>query len=267
MDWHAYLAGLGVTLALGVLGWLVSTARRNVTLVDSLWPLFFVAVAAVVAALTAEPGPRTTLVVVLVGLWALRLALHLTWRNWGQPEDHRYRALRARFSPGFVWKSLVVVFGLQATLAWLIAWPLAVAIASPGPLGLLDALAVGVVLTGILFEALADWQLARFRAEPANRGRVMDTGLWRYSRHPNYFGEAWVWWGLWLLALAGGGWWTVVAPVLMTYLLLRVSGVALLERDIGERRPAYRDYVARTSAFVPWPPRCRAGRTPEDALA
>lgn len=112
-----------------------------------------------------------------------------------------------------------------------------------------------VATAGIVIEAVADAQLARFRRDSRTRGRVLDRGLWAWSRHPNYFGECCVWWGLWLVALAGGAAWTVFAPLLVTVLLLRVSGVTLLEKDIGERRPAYRDYVARTSAFVPWPPR------------
>lgn len=147
------------------------------------------------------------------------------------------------------------MFGLQAGLAWLISLPLYAAIASPVPLGWLDALGVSLVLAGIGIETLADLQLTRFRRDPANRGRVLDRGLWRYSRHPNYFGEACVWWGFGLLALAAGAVWALVSPALMTFLLLRVSGVVLLERDIAERRPAYRDYIARTSAFIPWPPR------------
>jgi steroid 5-alpha reductase family enzyme len=193
-----------------------------------------------------------------VTLWALRLSAHLTARNWGQPEDRRYQALRATYAPGFAWKSLIIVFGLQALLAWVISLPLAAAIHSPRSLTLLDGAGASVVLLGLGLEALADRELARFKADPANHGQVLDRGLWRYSRHPNYFGEACVWWGFWLIALAAGAWWSVFAPLLMTFLLLRVSGVVLLERDIAERRPAYRDYVARTSAFVPWFPR-RAG--------
>ncbi len=191
----------------------------------------------------------------LVAVWALRLAIYLALRNWDAPEDHRYRAIRARNEPGFRWKSLYLVFGLQALLAWLISAPLAGAIASAAPLGALDALGAALAAFGIVFEATGDAQLARFKADPASAGKVMDRGLWRYTRHPNYFGEFCVAWGFWLLAAAGGAWWTLFAPLLMTLLLLRVSGVALLEKDIGERRPAYRDYVARTNAFFPGPPR------------
>jgi steroid 5-alpha reductase family enzyme len=155
----------------------------------------------------------------------------------------------------FWWVSLFTVFLLQAALAWAISLPVQLAVLSDGPLGWLDGLAVLTWLVGLAFEAIGDLQLTRFRRDPANRGRALDTGLWRYSRHPNYFGDALLWWGFGLLGLAAGAPWTLFAPALMTFLLLKVSGVALLEKGMEERRPAYRDYVARTSAFVPWFPR------------
>jgi steroid 5-alpha reductase family enzyme len=163
--------------------------------------------------------------------------------------------MRRRNNPGFAWKSLYLVFGLQAILAWLIAMPLMAAVAGATPVGPLDYAGIALWALGMIFEAVGDWQLARFKADPANRGKVMDRGLWRYTRHPNYFGESCLWWGYYLLAVAAGGWWTLFSPVLMTFLLLRVSGVALLEKDIGERRPAYRDYMRRTNAFIPGPVR------------
>jgi steroid 5-alpha reductase family enzyme len=186
------------------------------------------------------------------------LALHITWRNWGHGEDRRYQAIRARNQPGFAWKSLVYVFLMQALLAWVISLPLLGALRAQRPLGALDGLAVLLWLAGFLCEALGDWQLLRFRARRNTAGAVLDTGLWHYSRHPNYFGECLLWWGFYLLALGGGAWWSLPAPLLMTLLLLKISGVSLLERDIAGRRPAYRAYVARTSAFVPWPPRAAA---------
>lgn len=255
MTWEVYLLGLPVLLVLAVLGWLLSLIQRNVNLVDSLWSLFFLAVAVTYAGLQAEPAPRTMLVLTLVAAWALRLAAHLTLRNWGKPEDRRYQAIRARHTPGFAWKSLYLVFLLQAGLAWLISLPLFVAIVSTAPLGILDAMASAIMLAGLIMETLADLQLTRFKRDPANRGRVLDRGLWRYSRHPNYFGEALVWWGFGLMSLSAAAWWALSSPVLMTYLLLRVSGVPLLEQDMAQRRPAYRDYVARTSSFIPWLPR------------
>ena len=250
-----WLIALPAILALGLLAWAIATARHNVGLVDIFWSLFFLISAAAYALVTPAPGPRAWLVLALVTAWALRLAGYLAARNWNAPEDHRYRAIRARNEPGFAWKSVYLVFGLQAVLAWLIAAPLAVAMQGPEPLGPWDALGAALALFGIAFEALADAQLARFKTDPANGGRVMAQGLWRYTRHPNYFGEFCVWWGLYFVALGAGGWWTVFSPLLMTVLLLKVSGVALLEQDIVERRPSYRDYAARTNAFFPGPPR------------
>jgi steroid 5-alpha reductase family enzyme len=253
--WQAWLLALPLLAFMAALGWAVANARRNVGLVDILWPLFFLAAALAYAVVGRNDSARAWLVLALVGPWALRLSAYLALRNWNAPEDHRYRAIRARNQPGFEWKSLYLVFGLQAVLAWLISAPLAAAIAGREPLGALDALGAALAAFGIVFEATADAQLAAFKADPANAGKVMDRGLWRYTRHPNYFGEFCVAWGLWLVALAAAGGWTVFAPLLMSLLLLRVSGVALLEKDIAERRPAYRDYVATTNAFFPGPVR------------
>ena len=255
MDVSTWLASLPAIAVLAVAAWAVCTLRRNVGLVDIFWSLFFLLAAGSYAVAAAPAGPRTGLVLALVTVWAVRLAAFLAARNWNAPEDHRYQAIRARNQPHFEWRSLYLVFGLQGLLAWLVSAPLAAAVSSPAPLGPLDWIGGLLVAFGIVFEAVAATQLARFRRDPASAGRVLDSGLWRWSRHPNYFGECCVWWGFYLLAVAGGGAWTVFAPLLMTLLLLRVSGVALLEKDIGERRPAYRDYVARTSAFIPRPPR------------
>jgi steroid 5-alpha reductase family enzyme len=255
---QAALLALAAIALLAVLGWALSAAKRDVSVVDSLWPLFFLLGALAYAKLAGAAGPRTLLLLALVACWALRLGGYLTWRNWGEPEDRRYRAIRARNEPGFAWKSLYLVFGLQALLAWAIAMPLFAALSAASPLNAIDYAGAALWLFGFSFETIADRQLARFKANPANRGRVLDTGLWRFTRHPNYFGEAVLWWGYFLIALAAGGGWTVFAPILMTFLLLKVSGVALLEKDIGERRPEYAAYVARTNAFIPGPPKASA---------
>ena len=250
-----WLSALPVMLGMALLTWAIATARRNVGLVDIFWSIFFLGAAAVYAAASSPLEGRALLVLALVAAWSLRLAIYLAARNWNAPEDHRYQAIRKRNDPGFAWKSLYLVFGLQAVLAWLISAPLAASISFAYPIGPLDAFGAALALFGIGFEALADSQLSRFKSGPASAGRVMDRGLWRYTRHPNYFGEFCVWWGLYGIALGAGAWWTVFSPLLMSVLLLRVSGVALLEKDIGDRRPAYRDYVARTNAFFPGPPR------------
>jgi steroid 5-alpha reductase family enzyme len=253
------LAALGLIVVLAVLTWVASLVQRDASLVDRTWSVFIAGAAIVYAALLPAAGARGTAMLVLVIAWALRLSVFITRRNWGHGEDRRYQEIRARNEPNFALKSLYLVFGLQSVLAWTVSAPFLVGIGHGGALTALDALGIAVAAFGIVFEAVGDAQMARFKADPANRGQVMDQGVWRYTRHPNYFGETCVWWGLWLMALAGAGWagaWCVVSPILMTVLLLKVSGVSLLEKDIGERRPAYRDYIARTNAFVPgWPRR------------
>lgn len=236
---------------LAVVAWLASLARNDVSIADSLWPLFILMAAATYTIAAPQTGPRAVVAVSLIAIWALRLAAHITWRSWGEPEDRRYQAMRARNEPHFRWKSLVLVFGLQATLAWVVSLSALAAVIDPQPWNWLDTLGVCVFAFGTTFEAVADLQLARFKADPAHRGQVMDRGLWRISRHPNYFGEFCVWWGIYLIALSTQAWWAIASPVLMTVLLLKVSGVALLEQDITERRPGYREYIARTNAFFP----------------
>jgi steroid 5-alpha reductase family enzyme len=240
-DLYASFVALATIAVLALAGWIASIARRDVGIVDSLWSLFFLLGAIAFAAATGGRGPRATLVLVLVAIWALRLSAYIAWRNHRAPEDRRYRAIRGAHDPGFAWKSVYIVFGLQALLAWIISAPLFAGIGPATPLGAMDVLGTALWAFGFCFEAIGDAQLARFRRDPANRGRVQDTGLWRYTRHPNYFGEAALWWGYYLIAAAAGGAWTIYAPLLMTFLLLQVSGVRLLERDIGGRRPAYRD--------------------------
>ncbi len=258
-DAQIYFLGLVAALALPSLAWLVSLLKRDVSIVDSLWSLIFISLCTTYFLLNEFTTLRGTIVLALVALWAVRLSTYITWRNWGEPEDARYQAMRRKHSPNFALKSLGIVFLLQGTLAWIISLPLLAATTGSIPLNYIDLLAIALVLFGVMYESIADAQLAAFKASPENRGKVMDTGLWRNTRHPNYFGECCVWWGFYLFALAAGGWWSVLSPVLMTFLLLRVSGVTLLEKDIVERRPAYRDYISRTNAFIPGPVRQHTG--------
>jgi steroid 5-alpha reductase family enzyme len=254
-DLGLWLHALALLAAFATAGWLVSLPIRNVSIVDSMWSLMFLLAAGVYAWAQDGLGQRALLVLAMVLIWSVRLATYITRRNLGHAEDFRYQQIRARNEPGFAVKSLYLVFGLQAVLAWIISLPLLAAVNSTAPLGPLDYAGAALWLIGMVFEAGGDAQLARFKADPANQGKVMDRGLWRYTRHPNYFGDFCVWWGFFLIALAGGGWWGVVGPALMSFLLLKVSGVALLEKDIDERRPQYREYVRRTNAFFPGPPR------------
>ncbi len=255
LDWAAWLAALAVVLLFAVAAWSVSVAKRDVSIVDGLWSLMFLLALLAYAGLIAEWGSRWLLVLATTVVWSLRLSVYITWRNWGEPEDARYQAIRRNNQPNFAFKSLYLVFALQAVLAWLIAAPLPAAFTGAAPLGPWDLAGVVVWLFGVTFQGVADWQLARFKSDPRNRGKVMDRGLWRYTRHPNYFGEACVWWGFYLIAVGAGGWWTLFSPLLITFLLLRVSGVTLLEKDIQQRRPGYREYRNRTNAFIPGPPR------------
>jgi steroid 5-alpha reductase family enzyme len=255
MDVQVYLLALVLILGVAVAAWMVSVGIRNVAFVDSLWSLFFLLAAVVFAAAAWPLSARGLLVTVLVAVWALRLSIYITARNWGEPEDHRYQKIRANNEPGFAFKSLYIVFGLQGVLAWIIAMPLMPAIMSPGSIGLLELTAAALWLVGFVFEAGSDYQLSRFKRDAANKGRVLNTGLWRFTRHPNYFGDFCIWWAFYLFAVAAGGWWTLLSPLLMSFLLLKVSGVAMLEKTITERRPEYAEYIRRTNAFFPGLPK------------
>ena len=258
----AWLTAGGVVLGLIVLLWLLSLALRNSSLVDIFWGTGFVIVAWVAFALGGDGYlPRQLLLAALVTLWGLRLSLFILWRNWGKPEDFRYAKWRQESGPRWWWVSFFKVFLLQGILLWIISAPLVVAETAPLPasLGLLEGLGVLVWAYGFFFEAVGDWQLARFKADPANRGKLMDRGVWRYTRHPNYFGDAAQWWSFYLIAAATGvGALTMFSPLIMTFLLVRVSGVGMLEKTLKDSKPGYREYMERTSAFVPLPPR-RAG--------
>ena len=254
-DLTLFLYGLFAALLLPSLTWIVSLFKGDASIIDSLWSLIFLTMCAIWFFAHEYTTPRSVIVFALVALWAVRLSAYITWRNWGEGEDTRYQAMRRKHSPNFAVKSLFIVFVLQGLLAWIIALSLLAAVTGSRPLNLIDASAIVLVLFGTLFESIADAQLAAFKARPDAQGSVMDTGLWRYTRHPNYFGECCVWWGFYLFALAAGGWWSIVSPLLMTFLLLRVSGVVLLEKDIVKRRPAYREYIDRTNAFFPGIPR------------
>ena len=255
-DATLYLTALPVLLVLILPIWIASVIKRDVSIVDSTWSMMFLAMAFTYTSpawLDGELSARATLLLLMVSAWALRLSVYISWRNHGKGEDRRYQAIRRKHEPGFAFKSLYLVFGLQALLAWFISLPLLATATGSSQIGALDMIAALVWLIGFGFETVADTQLAAFRANPENRDKVLESGLWRYSRHPNYFGECTLWWGFYLLAVAAGGWWTFPAPLLMTFLLLRVSGVALLERDISDRRSTYPDYARQTNAFVPGP--------------
>jgi steroid 5-alpha reductase family enzyme len=250
-----YVAGLIATLSVATVTWVVSVLKRDASIVDGVWAVMFVAAGTVYAYGDNHHTGRATLTLSLLLLWAVRLSSHIIVRNWGEPEDRRYRDIREKYEPHFALKSLGIIFWFQAGLAWIISMPLWPALTVPIDWGGVDLLAVIVWIAGMSFESVGDWQLSRFKGDPANRGKVMDRGLWRYTRHPNYFGECLIWWGFYLFAVQTGAWWAIVGPLLLTYLLLKFSGVTLMEQTIVERRPAYREYMTRTNAFLPGPPR------------
>ncbi|MFJ2805941.1 DUF1295 domain-containing protein [Kitasatospora sp. NPDC087271] len=250
------LAVLLITFAVGV-----RTGRHRG--VDVAWGLAFTAVALTGYALSdgyGDPG-RRLLATVLVVVWGLRLSAHIWWRARGAPEDPRYARMlsRAPEGPARTRYALRMVYLLQTAIVWFVSLPVQAAQHIPHPPGALAWAGAALWAVGLFFEAVGDRQLARFKADPANRGRVMDRGLWRYTRHPNYFGDACVWWGLFLLAAdTPSGWAFVLSPILMTYLLAFGSGKPMLERQMGAQRPGWAEYAARTSGFLPLPPR----RTP-----
>ena len=243
-----------------IIGWLISLQYHNVTIVDSLWGLGFVLIVWITFVLSDGFFYRKTVVALLVTAWGLRLSIYLSLRNWGAAEDPRYGEWRKKSGAGFKLVSLFKVFLLQAAFLWLIALVLQIGQLSPAPSRFvwLDWLGVILWTIGFLFETVSDRQLARFKADPSNNGRVMDQGLWAYSRHPNYFGEFLVWWGFFLITLSTpNSWWTVISPLLISLVLLKMTGIPLTEKTIVKTRPGYKDYIHRTSAFIPWIPKRR----------
>jgi steroid 5-alpha reductase family enzyme len=248
---------LAVALMLGVCTWLISLRLRDASIADIAWGPLFVAMAGADFALGGGHSARGLLVFGLVALWAVRLSVHLGRRNLGGPEDRRYAAMRARYGQHWPLLSLPFVFLFQPLLAFLIAAPVHVSLrlGATAAFGLVDLAGAVLFAAGFTFETIADRQLRRFRADPNLRGHVLDRGLWRYSRHPNYFGECVAWWGLGLIGVAAGSTLSLLGPLLLSLLLLRVSGVTLLEQTITERRPEYAKYQRTTNAFFPGPVR------------
>ena len=246
---------LSVMLLLAVAVWALSIKLRDVSIVDSLWSIFFMVFTVLFA---WRMGSDTTAAYVLIGLillWGLRLSAYITVRNHGKGEDRRYQAIRARNQPNFEFKSLYLIFILQMALATVIVMPVVPILNGAQDANLLTYAGFAIAAFGASFETIADAQMARFKATRSAEDTVMDRGLWRYSRHPNYFGEATFWWGIWIASASMGGAWTVFSPLLMTWLLTRVSGVPLLEADLQQRSPAYRDYLLTTPRFTPGRPK------------
>ena len=241
-----------------VLLWIVSLLIRDVSIVDIFWGLGFVGVAWTTLVVSGSEGHRGLALVIMTSVWGIRLAAYLAWRNLGKGEDYRYVEMRAARGAAFWWQSLYIIFGFQGLLILVVSLPLVAGIGTYGDRGIniVGAVGLGLFAIGLFFETVGDWQLARFKKDPANKGQVMDRGLWRYTRHPNYFGDFLVWWGIAAVASPDPErLWVLVGPLVMTVMLVRVSGVGLLEKKLRKRRPGYEDYIRRTSAFFPRPPK------------
>jgi steroid 5-alpha reductase family enzyme len=256
--WLVYLLGFGVTMALLALVWIVSVKLVNASIVDPFWGLGFVLLAAYYYFNSTGEPVRKLIVLIAATLWGLRLFAYLFWRNAGKPEDYRYAQFRNHYgAERYWWFSFFQVFLLQGFLLWLISSPLLAAqyFGSSKPLGWVDGMAILVWVIGFLFEAGGDYQLTKFKSNLTNKGKVLDTGFWKYTRHPNYFGDACVWWSFALFSVAAGSYVPVVSSLLMTILLLKVSGVSLLERALKKNKPEYEEYSRKTPSFFPWFPK------------
>ena len=260
---HVLLFNASVIAGVMVCVWLISLPLRDASIIDPVWGAGFVIIAWTTF-LASDAGTRSLLLPVLTTAWGLRLSGYLAWRNLGKPEDSRYRAMRDKHGRRFPLVSLLTVFALQGAIMWVVSLPLQTAEAMVVTRKYLLMIGVALWAIGVFFETVGDWQLARFKRDPANAGRVMDRGLWKYTRHPNYFGDFCVWWGLFLVAIGcGAPWWSAVGPAVMSIFLMKVSGVTLLEKSLTETKPEYAAYANRTNAFFPWLPRTGRARPSE----
>lgn len=249
-----YFEGLLWVLAFFSFVWIVSVFIKNASIVDIFWGVAYVVLSIFYFLNSGEPTPRKIIVLLMVILWGLRLSIYIFFRNKGKEEDFRYQEFRKRYGEHrYWWFSFFQVFLLQGVLVWIISAPLlAIQLSTKSTLSFLDYIGIGVWLVGFVFEAGGDYQMSKFKKNPRNKGKLMQSGFWKFTRHPNYFGDAAVWWGFAILSISSGTYLTVLGPALMTWLLLKVSGVAMLERTLVETKPGYKEYVQKTSAFIPW---------------
>jgi len=247
-----------IILSLVTILWIWSVLIKNVSIVDIFWGVGFVIVNAFYVFMSGELDPRKILILILVSLWGLRLAIYLAFRNIGKGEDFRYQEFRRNYGPKrYWWLSFFQAFLLQGVLILIVSLPFLGVHSSSntGELKLLDYIGVGVWLIGFTFEAGGDYQLARFKRDVKNKGKVLSTGFWKYTRHPNYFGDSAVWWAYAIFSIAAGSYWQIVGSIIMTLLILKISGVSLLEKTLKETKPQYRDYIKKTNSFLPWFPK------------
>ncbi|MEZ5000725.1 MAG: DUF1295 domain-containing protein [Bacteroidales bacterium] len=251
-----YLYGLILIVSFMTILWLVSLYLTNASIVDPFWGFGFVLLNLFYFFSSGTPDLKKYILLALVTLWGLRLSIHLFIRNAGKGEDFRYRQFRKDYGEKrYWWVSFFQVFLLQAVLLWLVSAPLYAVNSREVNPGVFDYAGLAIWLIGFIFESGGDYQLSRFRANPDNRGKILDSGFWKYTRHPNYFGDAAVWWGFALLSIGSGGYIHILGSLLMTILLVRVSGVMLLEKSLKDKKPGYAEYISKTRPFVPWFPR------------
>lgn len=243
-------------LAYVTIVWLLSLVKKDAGIMDVFWGLGFVLVAVISFFSGTAAGLRPVLVLTLVIVWGGRLALHIGYRNWGKPEDARYSKWREYNGRNWWWISYLKVFLLQGTIMWIVSLPLILTLTeSSGPFTFLGYIGLAFWVVGMFFEVVGDWQLLHFKSNPENKGKVLNSGLWQYTRHPNYFGEMLLWWGFYLIALDSGYPLTIVSPAIMTFLLVRVSGVRLLDELLLATKPEYAGYIKSVNAFIPGRPR------------
>ena len=253
-----YLLGFLAIMTMMTLLWIVSIFLKNVSIVDPFWGIGFIVASISYYLNTSGHGTRKELVVALVIIWGLRLSIYLGWRNKGKSEDFRYQQFRKDYGAHrYWWFSFFQVFLLQGVLCWLISAPLLATMyyAPEGDLNFLDYTALAIWIIGFIFEAGGDFQLARFKSNPTNKGKILQTGLWKYTRHPNYFGDATIWWAFGIFSLAVGSFIPLLSSILMTWLIVKISGVSLLERALKDTKPKYKEYIQKTNAFFPWFPK------------
>ena len=258
--WLILAVNVGVVFGAVILLWLTSILIRDVSIIDRSFAVLLTAVTTVAFFLSEGVEIRKQLILLLVGVWAFRITFYLVRRHWGQGEDPRYTKLRSWVDNerAFVWLSLRKVFLLQGVVIWLVSLPIQIAqvYLAPTALGWPAFAGIALWIAGMFFEVVGDSQLTRFRADPANKGQVMQTGLWKYSRHPNYFGELCIWWGLFLIACDNPvGLLTVIGPIVYTYLIINVTGQRTLDKKLAREKPAYQVYIESTSGLIPMPPR------------
>ncbi len=238
---------------------LIAMEQEDNSIVDIAYGVGFVLVGWSCYLLYGNDHPRQLLLLGLISLWGLRLTVHVALRKQTeQGEDFRYRQWREDWGDNFVWRSFLQIFMLQGAVIYLVALPLLLSFAQPGDaLGWLDLFGCMIWLVGFLFETVGDWQLLRFKNNPANHGKIIQHGLWRLTRHPNYFGEAVLWWGVFLVAFGSPlGWFALISPLLIDFLLLKVSGIPMLEAKY-QGNPDFEAYKKRTNAFFPGIPRAK----------